>query len=83
MCPRTSSHPRPNTVDRVGRAVTSCCICQLAMVCIVCDDEALQLILANGSRWRTDGPNCSNLRIEVVRVLTDDFLPDCLVVNCD
>ena len=53
------------------------------MVCIVCDDEALQLIFANGSRWRTDGPNCSNLRIEVVRVLTDDFLLDCLVVNCD
>jgi hypothetical protein len=53
------------------------------MVCIVCDDEALQLIFANGSRWRADGPNCSNLRIEAVRVLTDDFLLDCLVVNCD
>lgn len=26
------------------------------MVCIVCDDEALQLILANRSRWKADGP---------------------------
>lgn len=47
------------------------------MVCIVCDDEALQLILANGSRlesgWPCTEANCISLRIEAVRVLTDDF----------
>lgn len=44
------------------------------MVCIICDDEALQLILANKSRWKADGPTPRQIvRIEAVRVLTDDF----------